>query len=433
MVLDINDFMFKPTSERLRIIRDLMIKSRARSREGIFKTLRIMTKCPPNKLKKFNLDIHGHKYHGVIYLVHNSMYGSIFAYYDNKVVVIRGYPKIRYAESSKVMGKYCWAEWKHDGTNLIFFSLPDGNLEGKTREVPYIFGRVGYKKRRYDELISDTNFLDNINNLCKLGFSVCGELFGYNNEGEFIRYTIPIDFEVFNIIDMNTLKFLPVDKARSLCKKFGLKHVKILSNGYLTNKFIEKLEHESKDLLKIDGSEGLVCKTWNEETKDIQMCKVKCKEIKELCWAMSPRKSIPRGMIAKAVRKAWENQRNLESIDAIINFVKEEIVEDTKIFLEQKRKNAEKQGIDLPEEKLEDIIDRSVDRIKREIFFIFSSEAKYDTKVFDFLKVLENKGIEVSIENKGKVLSLSASKFKGISPSLLYNSFMSYIKENKKS
>jgi len=371
----------------------------------------------------------GHKWSGVLYLVKNSMFGSLFSYYDNKVFIVRGYPKIRYAESSRVLDKYCWAEWKHDGTNLVLFTFPDGSLEGKTREVPNIFGRIGYRGREYDNLLLNTGYLEAIHRLCKLGYSICGELFGYLNEGDFIRYTTPIDFEVFNIVDISTFAYLPLEDARRLCQQFELKHVKVLWNGILNTKGISKLEYEAKALVKVDGSEGFVCKTWSKDINDIHMCKVKCQEIKELCWALSPKQAVPRELVRKAVRKAWENQKNLESMDAIIDYVKEELVEDVNILREtMKEKSKDKMDL-IP--KPDEMISKSLDRIKREINIIFTAEANYDKSLFGFFESLEKEGIEVSLENKQKVLSISATKFIGISPSVLFNSFMMYIKKDK--
>jgi len=136
-------------------------------------------------------------------------------------------------------------------------------------------------------------------------------------------------------------------------------------------------------------------------------CKLKCAEIKELAWSLSPRTSIPRGIISKAVKKAWDNQGILKTMDDIIEFVCEELKEEVEVPL----------------------IGSSMKKIKEIIYAVFNPVENQD-QIWSFFKELEKQGID--IHNKGKILSMAASNFRAINPRELYKVYCSYLASEAK-
>jgi len=391
--------------ERLLNLKEEMSKNRRKSREGLFSLIRKNLNCSPTELKKFKYTVNNHLWEGVIYLKRNNLMGTIFSYYDKKVFIVRGYPKIKYSEESKVLNNYAVCQEKIDGTNLGIFLFPDGTLMGKTRMTER-FDKQGYKDRRWYELLKETGLEDNVMKLLTENpyFQIFGELYGQKNPGDFIRYNVPIAFKVFDIFNTNTYSFTHPKMVEDMCKQYDLPFVKTMWKGELTLKEVQRLEFELKDEVKEDGMEGIMAKYWDEKDKDVYFAKLKCEGIKELCWELSPRMVIPRAIIKKAVKKAWDNQGILETTDDIFSFVIAE----------------------LKEEADEGLIVRSKDRIKEIIYAVFTPVEGQD-KLWSYFKELEGKGIDFSnIGNKNKILSLAASKFIGISPDILYKSYMTY-------
>jgi len=388
-----------PTVHRLRKVQEIM-------KGDNFKNLRSnIHKLLTGELNKFKLTFGPHIWRGYVYRTSNSLYGTIFSYWDNIPFIVRGYPKIKYTESTDILNKYCSCEEKPDGTNLGLFLLPNGKFMGKTRETVTI-ERVGYKGQRWDKLLEKTGTIPAIQKLLKDNYRVFGELYGTDNPGDFIRYTVPIAFQAFDIVDVNSLAFLPPKKKYDLFYEVGLPFTKVYWEGFLNNKELSRLEYELQKYVTVDGMEGIIAKYYNSKIGDTEIAKIKCKEISELCWSMSPRKTIPRGILAKAIRKAWENFGTLQNQEEVLEFVIKE----------------------LGEEFEEDKINSSIIKIKRMITEFFLSKEGDIFEVMNYLKEMEEKGIEVSIENKNKIMSMIASKFKGYSAGNLYSIFMAYVK-----
>lgn len=360
----------------------------------------------PSDYRKFSHTIDSHSWKGIVYLKRNSLMGSIFSYFDKKALIIRGYPKIKYAEESRVLDKPIAAESKYDGTNLGFWIFPNGHLMGKTRMVER-YDIQGYHGMKWEELTIETGFIESIKKICKDDYSPFGELYGSKNPGEFIRYTIPINIRFFEVCDLRTMEWIEYNKKQKLLETYGLEPVELIWSGILTRKDVERLEYEAKAFVKEDGYEGFVAKWYDPEDKDTYLCKLKCEEIKELAWSLSPKSTIPRGIISKAVKKAWDNQGMLQSMDDIEKFVCEE----------------------LKEEVEESLITASKKKIKEIIYSVFSP-VEGQPEVWNFFISLENDGIEIS--NKGKVLSITANKFKGIDPKILYKCYCAYIASKEK-
>lgn len=389
-----------PPSVRLVVIRDYAKKNYG---EQKLRTKISEVLLTPS-LKKFTYDIDKQKWKGFVYMNRNSLYGSIFSFYSRTPIVIRGFPKIRYSESSRVFGNEVVVEEKIDGTNIIIWLMPDGKLMGKTRQTPNFYGQ-GWKGIVWHQLLKETGFLDSLIKLCKEGYSPAMELYGNKNPGEFIRYSIPISIKILEITDMRTMKFLEYSKKIALCEEYDLPYPKLMFKGLLSPKKLDHLEKEAEKYLCEDGMEGFVAKYFDPYTKDVHMGKIKSKQVREKCWGMSPRKSIPRVFIAKAIKKAIDEHMDLSSKESF-EFIKKELLEDFE----------------------ESNVERSISRIVRslELKMIDMRPPRYED-VHKFLTQLEKEGIEVSFDNKSKVLNITALEFPEFSGRVLFRIFCNYV------
>jgi len=391
--------MDKPTAERIRVIAEAMKGSN-------FKNLRsIIFKYLTGDVQQFTHKFNGHIWKGYKYQTRNSLMGTLFSYWDNKPFIVRGYPKIRYTENTTLIDKECFCEEKIDGTNLGLFFLPNGLFMGKTRMVER-FDLQGFKGRNWSKLLNKTELVPNIQSIIKDDYTVFGELYGKENPGDFISYSSSIAFKGFDIVDLRTFTFLsPIDKSK-LFYDHDIPTPQIIWQGEISPKEIERLEFELIQVVKEDGMEGLVAKYWNVELQDTQFGKIKTGSIKELAWSLSPRKTIPRGLIGKAVRKAWEANKDFNKQKEILDFVKEELLEEFD----------------------DSFVSHSSDKIKRMIQEYFTSmQGDIRPEVFDYLKELEESGITVNMETKGKIMPILAKKFIGYTPNKLYGMYLTYV------
>lgn len=345
---------------------------------------------------------------GLIYQERNSLMGTIFSYINQKALIVRGYPKIDYALKSRLIDKECVAEFKLDGTNILFWTFPDGTLLGKTRMVER-YDLEGYKGRNWKKLTEATGYLSAIQKMCADGYNICGELYGSENPGEFIKYPdTKINIKFFEVCDATTLSWIAYDQKIKLLESYGLEHVGLIWRGILNRKNIEMLKLKAEEHLGDNGLEGFVAKWWDEKEKDTFMAKIKCTLIEEHAWKISGKKpGVPRPIILKAVKKAWDEQAILKTMDEVEKFVYNELAEE----------------ID-PE-----IITASRDKIKDVIYSVFSPPSCQDN-LFEFFNELEK--LDVNIENKGEVLSLTAKHFVGIKPGEAYKIYLMYLARRNK-
>ncbi len=384
---------------------------RKRSLQGIRTAVSEVLKCKPSEMREFSYRINNHKFRGIVYLKRNNLMGTIVALWDNKQkLILRGYPKIKYATDSRVKGKKSVVQEKLDGTNIGLFRLPDGTLWGKTR-LTADFRQESFndKSKTWKGLLEQVRNGSTLRRIKKLldekNYIVYGELYGTLNPGEFIKYSVPIDFKVFDIVDRNTMRFLPPQKVYDICFQYGIPRVKSIWSGILTSKEIERLEYEAKKYLHIDGSEGFVAKA--EIGEDMYFCKLKCEEIKEKCWSISGKKpSIPTLIIRKAIRKTVENYPEKKTIDEIYSLVYEE----------------------LKEEVEEELINQCEKKIRGEIrHYITPSNQKLLPLVIQELKELKTQGIDLN--DKSTVLSHLAGKLGEIKGSTLYMLYKQALRE----
>lgn len=342
--------------------------------------------------------------------------GSLFGFYKNKFTIIRGYPKIRYVEDSRVIGKEVTVEYKIDGTNLGIWAFHDGSIMGKTRLVER-WDTEGWHGMIWKDIFETTNLLDKLTKLCKEDYQVFGELYGKENEGEFIKYTVPIAFGILDIVDRRNFGFLDRDAKIGLCDKYELPLVEENWRGILTGKEVERLEFQAKELLKEDGYEGFVAKTFVPEDKDVYFCKIKCQEIKDICWGMSSKFTIPSPIIMKAVQKATENMTNFNSKDKFEQFVRDELLEEATEELVNKSKNKirriveNKMALHLNDEEIIKYLD--------EMNALPASITGFSLDVLDE-------------RNKGIVMKTLADKFIGFKPASLYQVYERYKKTKRK-
>lgn len=397
-----------PATERLQLMLTWMKKKSSVKvlRRGLAEIL----KCSPSGCKEFKHTFGKNKWSGIIYQQRNSIYGTIFSFWNRRPLIIRGMPKIDYAEAAELLDKEGIAEEKIDGTNLILWLFPDNTtFLGKTREVERYDGQ-GWEGRKWHELLFATGEVEKLIALCREGYQVIVELYGCDNPGEFIRYTVPIAIKVLEITDAKSYRFLDYQRKATLCAKHDLPVALPMFTGLLSPKKLEQLEFEARTYVKEDGMEGFVFKYFGPD-QDIHMGKIKCEELREKSYLMSPRSKIPKVFIAKAIRKANENHVDLSSEDAV-TFVKQELLEDF-------------------EQKFVDISDKNIRKM-----LLQSHESNvgqsYELKpILDYFEEL-NKNVPVVINNKAKVLSVASHKFPMIQAGKLYSAFCIYISKEVK-
>jgi hypothetical protein len=309
-------------------------------------------------------------------------------------------------------GKPIWS----GNTNLGIWAFQDGSLMGKTRLVER-WDKEGWHGRNWRDIFERTKLLSKVMSLCKEDYQVFGELYGKENEGEFIKYTVPIAFTVLDIMDRRNFGFLDRDAKIKLCNRFELPLVEENWRGILTEKEAERLEFQAKELLKEDGYEGFVAKSYILEDKDVYFCKLKCQEVRERCWGMSSGFTIPSPIIMKAVQKATENLTNFTSKDEFEQFVREELLE----------------------EASEELINKSKAKIQRIVERKMANQVN-DEEVIKFLDEMTSipasiTGISIDISderNKRHIMKTLADKFIGLKPATLYQIYERYKKTKSK-
>src|SRR3972149_5685055 len=383
-----------PPAERLQKVYELM-----RNKVSMVKLPSYIASVLDNKpadLSKFIHKIGRHTWTGYLYHSRNSLYGTIFSYFGKTPIIIRGMPKINYSEDAQVLNNFSTIEEKIDGTNLVLWTFPDKTFWGKTRETETIFGG-GYGGHDWFALLEETGCVEKLRILCDANYEVIVELYGYKNKGEFITYTVPIAIKVLEICDRRTFTFLPPSVKRGICDAYGIPVVKDYATTTLTPKELERLAFEAKAFVKEDGLEGFVAKYFDPETQDIHMGKIKCKEIREQCWG----DKIPMSFIWKAIRKCEEANIPL-TIDgkenpAAVEFVRNELLEDF--------------AVDVPNDKYQ-MINKNMSKVY--FGLLHPHEPEVDITSFEneevnkMLAELEVQGVEVSMENKGKVMAIIA-------------------------
>ena len=378
---------------------------RIRSYQGLRGRVSEVLKAKPADLRGFKEKIGNHLWKGVVYQKRNSLMGSIFSFFDKQLFIVRGYPKIRYAEKSKVLGKEVVAQKKYDGTNLLIFLLPDGTLWGKTR-MTHTWHQVAYKRKdlSWRDLFFKVSFNHRVKRLCEeKNVIVCGELYGNLIPSDFIRYSIPINFKGFDIISQETKRFLDSKTSHRLFFHYGIQRVENYWSGILTKKEIERLELELAT--RKDNIEGLVAKSFNTEERDLYFGKIKTQAIKEKCWE-NTRPLLPKTIISKAYKKVKENFPTIFDIRTIYELVKEELLE----------------------EYQEEYILRSKERIYK----IIAEKEHLNPLLLERAKEILSTLPDKEREDKRIALKTLASKLKGVSPKTLYHLYLTCLNAYKR-
>ena len=358
----------------------------------------------PGDLHDFSHKIGNHRWRGTVFIKHNSLMGTVASFFDTKLVLIRGYPKIRYSDSSRVYKRQCITQEKWDGTCFGLFLLPDGTLMGKTRMTEHWMGRAfKQEKLTWKDLFGMIDSGKLIEKITKLlqekEYIVFGELFGQLNPGDFIQYSVDIDFRVFDIVDRKTNRFLKPEQVYKICLAYDLPCVKETWAGVLTDKEIERIEFELDKEAKHNGLEGFVAKTYIPETNDVYGCKLKCEKIREECWKDAKPK-IPHLLIRKAIRKTLENFPSLKTIEEIEPHVNKE----------------------LEEEVEESLLLLSQGEIRAAIRFVLTPSDEDLMKLVAFkMQEMKASGIDLSPHNKGQVLSHLAKALGDIGGNKLFS------------
>lgn len=397
-----------PPAERLEeVIKKLKGK---RSTQAIRTVVSEVLQAKPSDMQDFSFNIDGHRWKGTVYNKRNSLMGSIISLFDNKIFVIRGFPKIKYSEVSRVFGNPCISQKKVDGTCLGIFKLPNGQIMGKTRMTP-CWGRSSFKEKEstWEKLLSEVDegkVRQNLEHMLSFhDYIIFGELYGKRNPGDFVKYSCDIHFKVFDIVDRETNKFLPVKKVRELCYIYTIPIVDEVWKGTLSAKEVDRMEYELKSLLGEDGIEGYVCKFWDPQEQDEYMCKVKCEEIKEQCWE-EKKPCIPKSIVSKAIRKTLENFPEKNTIESMYSMVVEELLEEVE----------------------QSLLDKSESRIRQ---MIRNTLTPNDEDLMKLVRTemldLQSKGTD--LKNKSKVMSGLAQRLGNIGGGTLYKLYLDILKE----
>lgn len=336
--------------------------------------------------------------------------GSIFSLWDNKVLILRGFPKIKYSHDSRVRDKFCICEEKVDGTNLGIWSFPDGSIMGKTRMVQrWDLGSKRQEGTWKGKFEGSPNY-SKVYELARKGYLVFVELYGYKNSGEFVKYSVPLAFKVIGIVDRKTFAFLPREEIEILCKEYELPLPKIYYKGKLSIKEVQRIEQELDKEIVLDGMEGLVAKYWDKDHKDSYFSKLKCEKVKEACYKLS-RSLIPSTIIRKAIKKAMDENLGEKRMDILLPFVLEE----------------------LREEYDESLIEPSMSKIKALLRYATTpSNEALKAKILEGMKEIHALGIDVTDEkNKGKVLSSLHDRLGDIHGGTLYKIYLEILLEMK--
>jgi len=367
--------------------------------------------CGGSDVREFHHKINNHDWKGIIYLKRNNLMGSIFSLFDNKVLIIRGFPKIKYAHNSKVKDKRCLAEEKIDGTNIGIWTFPSGDIMGKTRMVQRWdlgskrAGKEGSWKAKFESIPAHKRVYD----LAKEGYLIFTELYGYENPGEFVKYSVPLAFKVIGIVDRKHQNFLPREQVEKLSRKYDLPLPEVYYKGELTKDKIVKIEADLEEVMTLDGMEGLVAKYWDVKDKDTYFCKLKTEKIKEKCYKLS-RSVIPASIIRKAIRKTFEENPGETSMEHLLPFILEE----------------------LKEEYDEGFIEKSLGKIKALLRYAVTPSDKDLKDLILNLMTEMKKEFDVTLpENKSKVLSTLADKVGDINAGTLYKIYLEILLEMK--
>lgn len=366
----------------------------------------------PKDMKDFSTHVGNHKWRGVVFLKRNSLMGTIASLFDSKIVIIRGYPHIKYSDDSRIYRKKVVAQEKLDGTNLGIFRLPDGTIAGKTR-LTHNWLQPAYKNKgkTWQRLFLDVpgEVSECISDLLEAhpDYVVYGELYGSQNQGDFIAYTVPIAFKAFDILDLKSQRFLPPERARSMCDLFQVPFVEQKWEGELTDKEISRIEFELANEVKEDGMEGWVAKAFLEEDKDAYFAKLKTDTVKEKCWEHS-HLTIPITVIRKSIRKVYENNPALQTIETIEPLVIEELKEDV----------------------TDELIEKSLTKIRGVIRAVLTPGDEDLTKmVKEQMEAMQARGID--LENKGHVMSNLASALGDMNAGTLYRVYLGVLAKMK--
>ncbi|MHA1589160.1 MAG: RNA ligase family protein [Candidatus Njordarchaeales archaeon] len=336
---------------------------------------------------------------GVLTQSRNSHMGTVISLYNGEPLVIRGYPKIKYAQEALYQGREYVVENKYDGTNLGCFTLPDGTFMCKTRRRER-GDKEGYQGTVWLDLLRKCDTYEAIEKCCEReNVIIFGELYGRMNPGEFVKYDVPIDFKVFDIVDRDNYCFVPRSRIEFLARKYKFNIVEVAWNGILTMEKVAQLEKELEGRANI---EGFVAKTYQEVSGhyDRHFCKIKSKEIKTKCFKMS-RTTIPAIIIREAVKKAKDASPLGITRKEFYNKVIEELREDVE----------------------EDLIFKSKKKITR-IIDEMSMSPQVRNNVVVFLKVLEDKGYNMG--DKRYVMRALANMFCNVKPGTLYSIYRKY-------
>jgi len=408
---------YLPISTRLRLLRERMEEEKPKDKKEILRIAKQFFTLEEGKKKDFKTFRHfNHQWYGIITLKRNDYLGTIISMWKDKPFIIRGYPKIKYADQVAYLNRDYIVESKYGGTNLGCFILPNGMFMCKTRRVER-GDREGYQGRVWLKLLKDCpdGIPEAVERCCREeNVVIFGELYGKRNPDIFVTYDIDIYFKVFDIVDLETFRFLDRKEIENFSSKYGFKTVEVEWQGKLTLETIQWLEQSLEGRSDVDG---FVAKTYMRmgymlndtfHTEfDRFFCKIKSEEIKAQCIRIA-KATIPTPLIREAIKKASENLPVGASHKELLAMTIEE----------------------LKEEWDEDFIKKSRDKIKRIIYDVMTYP-EVERDIWRFLEEMDMRGVDLT--DKKYVMRAIANMFVGVKPNLMYKIYMRYLNERKSS
>ena len=387
-------------SEKLTTLRESMVG--IRGKEALLSLICQVIGGDHTEYRYFNTKVNNHTWRGYVHMERDWLFGSLYTLWDGSPYVIRGYPKVKYVEASKVLNKEGIAEEKADGTCLGIFNLPDESLMGKTR-MGFRWDVPGYMGQIWSDLFKDTGLIETTKSLCDLDYHPFFEMYGERNPCEYVQYTVPIAAKMVDVVDMRTFKFLPYNKKVELATEFELPIPRLHWEGTFTIDKISWLARESEARVTIDGEEGLMAKWFDPIEQDQHLGKIKCDNIRALAIKLGGG-AIPIEEVEKAIRKAFDEGLFLQG--DVLSLVIQELAED---WLDSK-------------------IKISMVRIEKLVQKVCPAETE---RVFNWLEKQVDTGMEISMENKGTVLRTMAQANLGVPPARGYRILTIYLRSKE--
>lgn len=361
------------------------------------------TERDPKYFKYFDTKIGAHSYRGWSYLPYGPgrdlLFGSLFYFLDNTPRVLRAYPKISYADDLQMFNEVVTCDEKVDGTNLGTWYEPSiKQWLTKTRGTPDATG-TSFNGIEFLKLAEKCKVMEQIRDIARDDYTVFTELYGYENPCEYVKYTVPIAQKGLDIIDRRTHRFLDYKSKEKIFSTYGVPMPVLEWVGTLTEDKLGWMVRRSAEKYGIlDGTEGMVAKTWVSAINDQAFGKIKCEDCRNLAYIMAGGQ-IKLPEIKKAVRKSLENIRTTESFNDLMSLAQQELLEDYP----------------------ENLVNTAAIKIREQLEFTFPQETFQVWGTLDDMKL-------PTYADKSKIMPILVKTHPSMNSGKIYNAYSLYLR-----